>query len=225
MGIATLHNNNSVNTAIASMNDDMTSGNKRSLLDSLYALQANGGTPLRSALYNCGLYLECTSNSLFNVGGSNCPVLSSSAGGNCQQNFIIAMTDGFYNSSFYSLNNEDGDDDTSYDGGAYADTYSDTLADIAMYFYERDLHTSLNNDVPAVGIDTATHQHVTTMAVAFGVDGSITTDPTDPTVAFSWPNPSSSAQALIDDLRHAGYNGRGGFVSARDPRYSGHHTE
>ncbi len=39
--------------------------------------------------------------------------------------------------------NNDGDRNTQFDGGKYADTIAGTLADVAMYYYERDLHPSL----------------------------------------------------------------------------------
>ena len=216
MGLVTLHNNNSVNIAVADMNSDPASGAKRALLDSLYSFHSNGGTPLRDTYYNCGKYLECTSNDFF----TSCPASSAADGGNCQQNFMVVMTDGFYNGSFNISNfNEDGDNNTSWDGGAYADSREDTLGDIAMYFYERDLQTGLANDVPIMmGVDEADHQHAVTYTVAFGVDGTLTAMPADPAVAFSWPNPGSGDAEKIDDLRHAAYNGRGLFLSAQNPQ-------
>lgn len=50
MGLVTLHNNNSVNIAVADMNNDPASGSKRALLDALYSFHSSGGTPLRNSL-------------------------------------------------------------------------------------------------------------------------------------------------------------------------------
>lgn len=214
MGLIAINNNNSNNRAVALMNSDTTTGNKRALLDDLYSIKAANGTPLQTALYNCGNYLSCATGNIF----GSCPALSSSAGGECQQNFAIMMTDGFYNGSAPSVGNTDGDGNTSYDGGAYADSYSNTLGDIAMKFYENDINTSLANNVPTTeGVDEASHQHMVTYTVSFGLTGSLTTEPTSPTTAFPWPNPSGSDAAKIDDLQHAAYNGRGLYLSAQDP--------
>ena len=216
MGLATLHNNNSVNTAISSMNADPTTGNKRTLMNALYSIQPGDDTPLRHGLRNAGLYFECQSNTFF----SSCPVLSAADGGACQQNFAVVMTDGYYNDSLSGVGNVDGpgSGNTAWDGGAYADSYSNTLADVAMRFYERDLHPSLNNNVPITpGVDDANHQHMVTYTVAFGVNGQLSSSPSNPSTAFSWPDPTASSAAKIDDLRHAAYNGRGEFLNASNP--------
>jgi type IV pilus assembly protein PilY1 len=216
MGLGTINNNNSAKRAVASMNADPTTGNKRALLDTLYSIHSADSTPLQTALKGAGLYYECLSNMYF----STCPILSAADGGACQQNFTILQTDGFYNGASPSVGNTDGpgNGNTAWDGGAYADGWSDTLADVAMRYYERDLHTSLPNNVPITpGVDDANHQHMVTYSVAFGVSGSLTSSPSDPTVAFAWPNPANSNAAKIDDLRHAAYNGRGEFLDASNP--------
>lgn len=217
MGIVTLHNNASVNTAIAPMNIDPLSGVKGSLLESLYKMQASGGTPLRSALDNGGRYLSCSSNSFFGT----CPALPASTGGECQQNFTVLMTDGFYNGSFSGLGNTDGDDNTSWDSGStgpYGDSSSNTLADIAMEYYENDIRPSIANNLlpPPGAIDENTAQHMVTYTVAFGVQGNVTTMPQNDTDAFAWPPPITDA-ARIDDLRHSAWNSRGEFLSAQNP--------
>jgi type IV pilus assembly protein PilY1 len=223
MGYASLHNNGSGDTHIALMNQATNTGNKKTLLDGLYQMRASGATPLRNKLDATGEYFKCASGNIFgdaasNPGDANCPVLSQANGGNCQQNFGIVMTDGYYNDSYSGVGNEDGDSDTSYDGGAYADSYSDTLADIAQNYYEHDLHTSLPDNVSVTaGIDNATHQHLVTYTVAFGVNGTLTAGPTDSTAAFSWPDPTAGDPEKIDDLRHAAYNGRGEFLNAQSP--------
>ena len=217
MGMVTLHNNDSVNIAIASMNADPSSGAKAELLDSLYTFRASGGTPLRSALDNGGKYLGCKPNSFF----GSCPALPEGSGGECQQNFTVLMTDGYYNGSFSSLGNTDGDNDSEWDSdasGPYGDSNSDTLADVAMEYYETDLRPSVDNRLhpPPGGIDDNEAQHMVTYAVAFGVEGSITSMPASTTDPFAWPTPDTDL-AKIDDLRHSAWNGRGEFLSAQNP--------
>jgi type IV pilus assembly protein PilY1 len=230
MGFATINNNNSVGIKVASMNLDPTTGNKKKLYEKLFKSNSSGGTPLQTELRDTGKYFECKSGNILGVSGSNCPILPAAQGGQCQKNFAILMTDGFYNGSSPSLSpsNSDGDGNTDYDGGVYSDGYSNTLADVAMHYYERDLATSLANEVPVWedSADQARHQHMNTFTVAFGVDGTLDpfdtktpgdptdTDPTDP--SFSWTNPSGGDAQKIDDLWHTAYNGRGQFYSAQD---------
>ncbi|MFQ6024312.1 MAG: pilus assembly protein [Acidiferrobacterales bacterium] len=233
LGYATLHNNSGANNIeIASMNPDPATGNKRALIDGLYQTQSNNGTPLRQNLRDVGRYYECVSGNLFAVSGSNCPILNAASGGTCQQNFAVLMTDGFYNGSSPLLGNHDGDNNTAFDGPPYDDAISNTLADVAMHYYERDLAPSLADQVPVTaGVDNATHQHMVTYTVAFGVTGELDpfdtktpgdvsdTDPNDP--AFSWTDPFSGSSAQqnarkIDDLWHAAYNGRGLFLNAQN---------
>ena len=217
MGLATLHNNASVNTPIASMNTDPRSGAKKTLLDSLYDIRPGSATPLRAALDNAGRYLSCESNDFF----GSCPALPSSTGGQCQQNFTITMTDGYYNGSFSGLGNTDGDNDTKWDSdvtGPFGDNSSDTLADIAMEYYEDDIRPGVDNNLlpPPGAIDENTAQHMVTYGVAFGVQGNVSAMPSNEIDPFSWPAPVTDP-ARIDDLRHAAWNSRGEFHSAQDP--------
>lgn len=219
MGLVTLHNNNAggqAKTPIRSMNADPTTGNKRALLDALYSIESSGNTPLRVTLDNAGRYFECRPNNYF----PECPVLPAEEGGACQQNFIVFMTDGFYNGNSPHVGNTDGpgSGNTPWDGGAYADDRSDTLADVAMYYYERDLHPELADTVPITpGVDEATHQHVVTYTVAFGLKGTLEGPPPNPNDPFPWPNPFASDAARIDDLLHAAYNARGEYLNAANP--------
>ncbi|MCC6207190.1 MAG: hypothetical protein IT488_03425, partial [Gammaproteobacteria bacterium] len=230
MGYATINNNNSVKIKVASMNLDPASGNKKKLYEKLFKSNSSGGTPLQTELRDTGKYFECKSGNIMGVSGSSCPILPAAQGGQCQKNFTILMTDGFYNGSSPSLSpsNADGNDNTDYDGGSYGDNHSNTLADVAMHYYERDLATSLANEVPVWedSVDQAQHQHMNTFTVAFGVDGTLDpfdtktpgdasdTDPTD--AGFEWPDPADGNAQKIDDLWHTAYNGRGQFYSAQD---------
>lgn len=124
---------------------------------------------------------------------------------------------------------------------SYSDTGStDSLADVAMYYYKTDLRTSgLNNctgalgndvcvnDVAGGGRDTATYQHMTTFTLGMGNSGTLQYDPKYLSQSSgdyfdivqgtqNWPIPNGGA-ANIDDLWHAAVNGRGQFFSATNP--------
>ncbi|MBT8082379.1 MAG: hypothetical protein KJP08_00315 [Gammaproteobacteria bacterium] len=217
MGLATLHNNSSVNTTIRSMNEDPTTGDKDNLLENLYEMRARGHTPLRTTLNEAGKYLSCRRNNLF----SSCPAVSEADGAECQQNFTIMMTDGYYNGWFTGLGNADGDNNTQWDSGTtgpFGDGSFNTLADVSMQYYENDIRPRTDNHVspPPGGVDENTAQHMVTYSVAFGVEGNVSAMPLDTTSPFAWPAPLTN-NALIDDLRHAAWNGRGEYYSAQDP--------
>ncbi|MGI9249059.1 MAG: pilus assembly protein, partial [Woeseiaceae bacterium] len=172
-------------------------------------------TPLRDAFDDAGAYLSCETNGYF----GSCPALPASSGGECQQNFTILMTDGYYNGTYNgSLGNADGDDDTQWDSGTagpYGDSHNKTLGDIAMHYYEDDIRPGVANNLrpPPGGIDENTAQHMVTYSVAFGVNGSLTAMPPNTTDPFTWPKPDTDLRK-IDDLRHAAWNGRGEFLNA-----------
>ena len=118
---------------------------------------------------------------------------------------------------------------------------TDSLADVAMYYYQTDLRDSgLNNcngalgtsvcenNVKALGRDTATWQHMTTYTLSLGMSGMLKYDPAYETQVSgdyaaivggskNWPVPASDSVANIDDLWHAAVNGRGYYFSASDP--------
>jgi type IV pilus assembly protein PilY1 len=119
---------------------------------------------------------------------------------------------------------------------------SDSLADVAQYYYVNDLRptgtTGANgldvseNNVPASGIDAeddkATWQHMTTFTMGLGLSGNLTyqSDYKNATTgafanlrsgSVNWPVPSADDATAIDDLWHAAVNGRGLYFSASDP--------
>ena len=218
--------NNNLRQSILSLSNTT---NKETLLNSLYSTvfrcdNSCPGTPARSAMTELGEYFKDSTNT---------PILPANAGGACQQNFNIVVTDGYWNGGLTAaqagiIGNDDGDGDTVFDGGDYADAQAETLADIAMYYYEKDLLTSIPDQVPTIpSIDPAVHQHLVTYSVAFGVVGTLDpfdtltpgvasdTDPSD--AAFAWPTITSNTDTTVDDLWHAAYNGRGQFLSAKNP--------
>ena len=173
---------------------------------------------------------------------NNSPILSNDNGGSCQQNFSILFSDGEWNGGFSAsyIGNNDGDGVLSdgspsiFDGGNFGDDHSNTLADIAMHYLENDLAAGLSDSVNVTDIRQndvlIKHQHMTTYTVAFGVKGTFSDDVDDTTTtgvtggandpssaAFTgWPAPVDRA-TKIDDLRHAAWNGRGGYLDAETP--------
>ena len=225
IGLATLWNNNNVRTPIRDV-DDITTPvnatartNKNTLMNNLFRINSSGGTPLRRALQNTGIYFE-SGMPAWGSAWANSPILPESQGGACQQNFTIIMSDGYWNSDTNAeivANNADGNNNTIWDGGSYADAFSDTLADVAMHYYERDLSTSLPNEVRRTASDQNDAQHLVTFTVAFGVDGTLSANPTDPVAPFAWPQAVADTPTAVDDMRHAAWNGRGQFLNAGNP--------
>ncbi|MBT8435464.1 MAG: hypothetical protein KJN95_12400, partial [Gammaproteobacteria bacterium] len=199
---------------------------KRELLEAFYDYDIPAqGTPMRRSLEETGDYFQET--------GGSAPILSAAKGGECQQNFNILMGDGFWNGGDPGVGNRDingGDGNTPFDGNAsesndggnYADNWEETLADVAMDNYERDLRGDLANKVPTTpNIDEADHQHLVTYTIAFGITGTL--DPANPahdplSASFpGWPDPDNGNPERVDDMWHAAYNGRGKYFSAQQP--------
>lgn len=202
MGLATLHNNNSVGTIVDDVDDvsvpvDATAQtNKNALLRNLFRIDSSGGTPLRTKLEQAGKYFEVGTNpgsSFFGFTPSpTSPILSAANGGECQQNFTVLMSDGYWNGSAPSVGNADANTANEFDGGSYADTLSNTLADVAMHYYKNDLATGLDNNVPVMaGVDENNAQHMVTYTVAFGVNGNLIANPTDKDDPFPETNLTS----------------------------------
>ncbi|MDG4475731.1 PilC/PilY family type IV pilus protein [Thiovibrio frasassiensis] len=191
------------------------------LYSTLYALNITAmGTPLRLGLKSVGQYYDVDDGQDGGIGAS--PIATEINGGACQQNFCIMMTDGYYNGNSPAVGNVDGNN-----GAPFADGYSDTLSDVAMYYYENDLANNLVNKVKEISAyDNATWQHMSTYSVAFGVTGTLNPDSYPESNNFKnaagaypvWPNPTAGSLQKIDDLWHASVNGRGSFLSAGDPQ-------
>lgn len=216
------------------------SGSNRELFFSnLYGhVVPTSGTPLRRALDNAGIYFSRSDNQ---GPWANTPGTDDGTPVNqhlqCRQSYTILMTDGYWNGpsaeTAAATANTDGvggptvtgPGGATYTYGAvspFSDSRSDTLADVAMYYWKNDLRTDLTNVVPTNSLDVAFWQHMTTFGVGLGVTGSV-----NPATAFAaiggggpaitWPDPTGTNAAKLDDLLHASVNGRGGFFSAADP--------
>lgn len=221
-GLDTINRNNSLTTLITDMRVDT---NKDALLKSLFKIRSSGGTPLRRALKEAGKYFT-EANESPQIAPS--PITEEAS--QCQGNYAILFTDGLWNGGSpnnkgfggvgdgVKIKNADGDDNTDFDGKAHADSQSARLADVAMHYYEHDLVPSLANEgFITAGVDENPAQHMVTFGVGFGVNGNLSASPAFGSASFAWPNVSSNQISTIDDLRHAAYNGRGEYLSARNP--------
>ena len=237
MAVASVNNNPDSQLEMVELNDDPAIGNRRQVMDAIFGTRGNSaGTPLQKALFDAGAYIECGGGTnLF--GNSNCPRLSEDDDGQCQQASVLLVTDGFSSDNGASVTstgtpssngsagaslavnnapfngtptNADGDGDTEYDGGAYADAFTDTLGDVAMHYYERDLNAGLDS-----------RQYITTYVLDMGLDGDLSR-PANNSDPVAWGDPDPGAAAFVpvnqlDDLLHATYNGRGRQCAVDDP--------
>lgn len=205
----------------------------------LFGLDSTSATPLRRALDAAGQYYE---NSSANGPWSTTPGVSGGETLSCRKSFTILMTDGYWNDAQASTagaraNNDGtaGSTITGPKGASYTytptspfnDANTNTLADVAMYYWKRDLLTTSpggDNRVPTTATNPAFWQHMVTYGVGFGVTGSINS--TDAFAAISTGAPINWANSVgapdgspskIDDLLHAAVNSRGGFYSAANP--------
>lgn len=188
----------------------------------LHSIENYSNTPLRTALQSAGDYFSRT-----DAAGPYGPQATANQL-SCRQNFAILTTDGAWNNSSPGVGNIDnttgplitgpGGREYFYSPQApYSDSAGNTLADVAMRYWNRDLRDDLTNNVPTTSANPAFWQHMVTFGISIGLSGSsgwvgVSKVPTNAT----WGN-GSGAGDRIDDLLHAAVNSRGEFVSAADP--------
>lgn len=220
VGYMTIWNRNTFRIPVQTDGGLFRGTNKQTWYDRLYAASGSSGTPLLPALQRAGQY--------FSERGGDGPWGPEPAANQvaCRQNFAILTTDGYWNdkTNYTPVGNSDGTA-----GGVnytpskpYSDTYSDTLADVAMQYWKTDLRSDLPNIVPTTSGNPAYWQHMVTFGISIGLRGTL--DPATDLPALtagskSWPDPTDREDAeRIDDLWHATVNGRGRFVAAGDPQ-------
>ncbi|MBI2295182.1 MAG: pyrrolo-quinoline quinone, partial [Betaproteobacteria bacterium] len=226
--------------------DKFTPTQKNDWYNKFYSITPASGTPLREALSRVGRHYAGVTSGI-NTMMPDDPVQYS-----CQQNFALLTTDGYWNNNqglkldgTAVLNQDNVNSGFStraagaFDGALSSS--SNTLADVAMYYYKTDLRTTglvAKNNVPTSAKDTAAHQHMVTFTLGLGLDGLMTyradyeTATTGDlakikngdasgcswtTGACNWPVPVSGSPSALDDLWHAAVNGRGTYFSAKDP--------
>jgi type IV pilus assembly protein PilY1 len=214
MRVGAFRINNRVNVT---MRDLSVASDKNAFINDIYQFVGSGGTPNKESVRHMGEQFRRT--------GSGAPITAQ-----CQQNFGILFTDGYSNLwTGAGVGNADGDK-----GSPFADTVSDTMADIAMHYYSTNLRPDLEagqvpvpsqclSGTPHPSIDCNKNLHMVTFAVTlgtrghiYGVDMSATNDPYANPPA--WPttflarNPSA-----VDDLWHATINARGELLNTNSP--------
>lgn len=225
--------------------DAGTGSQKEQWYTKLFGITPSSSTPLRSALSLVGRIYAGK-----NPVGSSDPVQYS-----CQQNFALLTTDGYWNTDADAdvkdvagtgqVGNKDGGTSVARPMNEGPTASSNSLADVAKYYYDTDLRTTaLSNCTGALGLDVCVNnvfvsgsdnnpqQHMTTFTLGLGVDGALmyssdykTATSGDfynlknslgsPTV--NWPVPVADTETAVDDLWHAAVNGQGTYFSAKDP--------
>lgn len=204
----------------------------------LLAANADGriGTPLRKALDDVGQYF---SRSGVSGPWAESPGASLGKEYACRRTFHILMTDGYWNANAASTAGTSNADSTdgpvitdpktnrSYQyvaakaGSYYNSPANNTLADVAMYYWNRDLRPDLENNVPVSDGDLGFWQHVVQYTVGLGVNGTLAyPDDTEALKANtkSWPDPGTGQNPqAVDDLWHAAVNGHGMYFNAKNP--------
>lgn len=171
----------------------------------------------------------------------------------CRRSYHILMTDGIYNDGNKNeifgevpgATNADWEDGplipTSGKNKAYqykpheaadpirkhfASATSQTLGDLAMYFWNRDLQPGIPNNVPRGTGDPSYWQNVTMYTMSFGVGGDLPAgSPEQQRVTLekirkgelNWPAKiDAESPAAVDDLWHAAVNGHGRYVNVNN---------
>ena len=241
--------NNANKLAVVQPFGDGSSGTQKAVFWTWLAnASGNKGTPLRKALNAVGQYYS-TADPWNTLPGDPGWTTGSTTKFTCRSSYTILTTDGFWNgdkptspSDLGGVANVDGPVQVvptgavtqyvakdPYQGGGIAGNV--TLADVATYYWERDLNADLNNEimVDPKGKDPASWQHMTTFTVGLGFP--LKNVAPDGTTAaqifgwanggakidgFAWPTPSSNNINNIADLAHAGLNGHGDFFNVNN---------
>ena len=219
-------------TVIQSGVRDFTAATKTSLFNWLYALPANGGTPLPGAMRAVGQYYSRADTK--GPWTDNPGSVNATADKSCRRAYHIMVTDGYWNATTTAVGNSDNTNGSVITGPGrtyqylatrpYKDASTNMLADYAMEYWKKDLRPDLVNNVVPSAENPAFWQHMVNFTVGLGVRGTLKPDKLPGGV----PDPATDLPALIagtkswasdeiDDLWHAALNSRGGFISAKDP--------
>lgn len=237
----------SLKMGVAPLRDDQ----RTRLYNWIGSVGANGnGTPLRTALDTAGRYFKRTdSNGPWGTTPDPLSIAISapavpaskempSEHSSCRRSHTVEVTDGDWNSDDIRplVGNADGTPGpliTGPRGGKfaytpdktdiYADSASNTLADVAMTYWAQDLRPDLPNVAGnGASTDPPFWQNMSFSAISLGLFGSMSA--TTATLAqiragkITWPRSLTESEAdtlgRIDDLWHATLNGRGSYFNA-----------
>ena len=218
-----------VNTAVIQSGvRDFNAATKTSLFDWVYALPADGGTPLPRAMRLVGEYYKRSDSQgpWSDVPGTTNTTTDKA----CRRSYHLMVTDGYWNQTTTSVGNSDNTDGVDITGQGltykyvpvrpYQDGNSNTLADYAMEYWKTDLRTDLPNRVQSTSDNPAFWQHMVNFTVGLGVRGTLDPATDLPALTLNATDPGSKSWTTdkIDDLWHAALNSRGNYISAKDPK-------
>lgn len=231
------YNQNNKIAAVNTFGDGSKGTQKANFWNWLTTITPYGGTPLRSALKAVGEYYK--TDQPWQTSPTDKTELT------CRPAFTILTTDGYWNTdtdSSINLGNVDGENGPKITAPAtyqriaaqpYSDSYSNTLADVAMQYWQNDLRPSAANNVPTTPSDPAFWQHMTTFTMGLGFtptgitpssltppqlfEWARTGTPPSGVTSMTWPRPADNSINNIADLLHAAINGHGDFFSAKNP--------
>ena len=224
--------NNPTSLTMRDLDDD---NQRQTFYDQIFGIDfsAARGTPNRQALKFLGEQLETNPN-----------IITSS----CQQNFALLFTDGYNTDSVNGIGNADqGSRARRTFGDPFGDNYSNTIADVAMKYYEnlgkvpnenrRDIERNrvptplgCDDDPPDPWLDCEDDLHMVTFGVTLGQRGLIfgnksqygaqNDDPYRNPPDWSLLDLSDRSFGIteIDDLWHATINSRGTLLNANTPQ-------
>lgn len=242
VGFATINNNAGQDNA-SGQNfvplADFDSTQKQRWYAQLYGIDPSGGTPLVPALDRAGRYY--TTGSMPGAGSTS---RSQTVPLACTPNYSILSTDGYWTSrGSVSVGDTDrtvpelpaqvysdpatgavrndpvagvplvaGQDFPApfFDGTGT----TDSLADVAMHYWARDMTGASAGKVQPNPSDPATWQHMVTYAIGLGASGTLSAPPA---AGGTWPVPQPGTATAIDDLWHAALNGHGQYFNSSDP--------
>ncbi|MBK6569057.1 pilus assembly protein [Candidatus Aalborgicola defluviihabitans] len=227
-------------------------GTKGKFFDWMEAQTFTTSTPNLTAINNVGKYFERTDSdgpwaTLPNAGSTGISTVTATGPGkneasknhaSCRRSFSMLVTDGYSNGTVPTTAGNA--DNTGFSilpavglpfvytpSAPYRGVDKNTMADIAMYYWGRDLRTGtdgLANRVPTINTasvqNPSTWQNMSFYAVTLGIDGTLqqnaATRASLNTGAISWPTPVNNKPSTIDDMWHATINGRGEMLNARN---------
>ena len=203
------------------MHDMGNPAEKQALYAQMRALNASGNTPTRRATRYMGDQFRRTDR--------NAPVQLA-----CQKNAGMLFTDGYTNDNALSGSMRVGNADENM-GSPFADSASNTIADIAAWMYNDNIRPDLTAGqvpVPAAcsttpvdpRLDCQTNPHVNFYGVTlgarghvYGVDAAATADPYSNPPAWGATGSMNLDPRNVDDIWHASLNSRGEFINAQSP--------
>lgn len=200
---------------------------KQEVLRWLYGIRATGATPLREAIQEVGRYFEVSDSR--GPWGETPGRSSGVRQASCRRSYHVLITDGYWSPSstipLTLVGNRDGSPGPRIQGpdgttwayapsAPYEDRFENTLADLALHYWYRDLRPDLPNQVPPRPDNEAFWQSVSQLIVGLGVRGTL--DPASDLLALK-EGKKTWSEDRIDDLWHAALNSRGAYFSAKDP--------